>query len=279
MSDQIPPPRASSAATSEALFRAVLLSFLLLFMAMVFALIIADLRYGGPRHWVRAFTTDREETLFAIRLSLTTSVVALIASIIVGLPSAYVLSRFRLPFATVIDTVIDLPIVVPPPVIGLSLLILFSRSGLDRWLEDHLGYGLVYQPWGIPLAQFMVAAAFGTRALKAAFDSINPRLEHVARSLGCSAWQAFWRVSLPLARNGLIAAAIMTWARAIAEFGPILFFSQATRMRTEVLPIAMFLKWSSGDIEGGVVLALLMIGIAAVTLVTFKKLGGKGYLW
>jgi len=279
MSDPTPRPRTSSAAASEVLFRAVLLSFLMLFMAMVFALIIADMLYAGPQHWVKAFTTDREETLFAIRLSLTTSAIALIASIIVGLPCAYVLSRFRLPFATLIDTVIDLPIVLPPPVIGLSLLILFSRSGLDRWLEDHIGYGLVYQPWGIPLAQFMVAAAFCTRALKAAFDSINPRLEHVARSLGCSPWQAFWRVALPLARNGLIAGAIMTWARAIAEFGPILFFSQAIRMRTEVLPIAMFLRWSSGDIEGGVVLALLMVVIATGTLVTFKKLGGKGYLW
>jgi len=279
MSEAIPQPRVSSAATSEAIFRAVLLSFLLLFMAMVFSLIIADLRYAGPAHWAKAFTTDRREVLFAVRLSLTTSTVALVASFIVGLPSAYALSRFRLPFGTVIDTVIDLPIVVPPPVIGLSLLIFFSRSGLDRWLEDHLGHGLMYQPWGIPLAQFMVASAFCIRALKAAFDSINPRLEHVARTLGCSPWQAFWRVSLPLARNGLIAGAIMTWARAIAEFGPILFFCQAMRMRTEVLPIAMFLRWSSGDIEGGVVLALLMVLIAAATLVTFKKLGGKGYLW
>jgi len=281
MTETLREVRSSPAARRDVLFRACLTAFLMLFVGMVLTLLIADLMYPKAVHWRQAFTTGRPEVWFAIRLSLVTSTVTLIASVIVALPSAYVLSRFRLPGATLIDTIIDLPIVIPPPVIGLSLLVAFGPKGfgIDNFLEGRLGFGMMYEAWGIPLAQFMVAAGFCIRALKAAFDSINPRLEHVARSLGCSAWQAFWRVSLPLARNGLIAAAIMTWARAIAEFGPILFFSQATRMRTEVLPIAMFLKWSSGDIEGGVVLALLMIGIAAVTLVTFKKLGGKGYLW
>ncbi len=269
----------SSAATGDFLFRAIVLSFLMLFMAMVLILIAVDVRYVEARDWVEALTTGRAEVWFAVKLSLVTSTIALVAALIVGLPSAYALSRFRIPFASVVDTVIDLPIVIPPPVIGLSLLVVFGRTGLDRWLEDHLGFGMMYQAWGIPLAQFMVAAAFCIRAIKAAFDSINPRLEHVARTLGCSPWQAFIRVSLPLARNGLIAGAIMTWARAIAEFGPILFFCGATPMKTEVLPISMFLNMSVGSLERAMVLAILMIIIATATLVTFKKLGGKGYLW
>jgi molybdate transport system permease protein len=274
-------PRSSVAARHEVLFRALLLSFLMLFVAMVFTLLIADVLYPKAGDWLSAFTKGRREVWFAVRLSLITSTIALVASFLVGLPSAYALSRFRLPLATVIDTVIDLPIVIPPPVIGLSLLVAFGPKGfgLDGLLEKHLGFGMMYQAWGIPLAQFMVAAAFCIRALKAAFDSINPRLEHVARSLGCSPWQAFVRVSLPLARNGLIAGAVMTWARAISEFGPILFFCGATPMKTEVLPISMFLNYSAGNIERAVVLALLMVAIAATTLVTFKKLGGKGYLW
>jgi len=271
--------RSSGAARKDVLFRAFLLSFLMLFMACVLTLVIADIRYVGARDWVSAFTTGRHEVWFAVRLSLVTSTVALVAAFIVGLPSAYALSRFRLPFATVIDTIIDLPIVIPPPVVGLSLLVVFAKTGLDRWLERTFGHGIMYQPWSIPLAQFMVAAAFCIRALKAAFDSINPRLEHVARTLGCSSWQAFVRVSLPLARTGLIAGAVMTWARAIAEFGPILFFSGATPMKTEVLPISMFLNFSAGNIERAVLLAVLMLAIATATLITFKKLGGKGYLW
>lgn len=270
---------ASSAGARDVLFRAVVLSFLMLFMAMVLTLIAVDVRYVEASDWVEALTTGRTQVWFAVKLSLVTSTIALAAALLVGLPSAYALSRFRIPFASVVDTVIDLPIVIPPPVVGLSLLVLFGRTGLDRWLEDHVGFGLMYQAWGIPLAQFMVAAAFCIRSLKAAFDSINPRLEHVARTLGCSSWQAFIRVSLPLARNGLLAGAIMTWARAIAEFGPILFFCGATPMKTEVLPISMFLNFSAGSIERAMVLAILMITIAAATLITFKKLGGKGYLW
>lgn len=270
---------ASSAGARDVLFRAVVLSFLMLFMAMVLTLIAVDVRYVEASDWVEALTTGRTQVWFAVQLSLVTSTIALAAALLVGLPSAYALSRFRIPFASVVDTVIDLPIVIPPPVVGLSLLVLFGRTGLDRWLEDHVGFGLMYQAWGIPLAQFMVAAAFCIRSLKAAFDSINPRLEHVARTLGCSSWQAFIRVSLPLARNGLLAGAIMTWARAIAEFGPILFFCGATPMKTEVLPISMFLNFSAGSIERAMVLAILMITIAAATLITFKKLGGKGYLW
>jgi molybdate transport system permease protein len=266
-------------APGEVLFRALLLSFLMLFMAAVLTLIVVDVRYVGWKDWVEAFTTGRREVWFAIRLSLLTSTVTLVAAFIVGLPSAYALSRFRLPFGTLIDTIVDLPIVIPPPVVGLSLLAVFGMTGFDRWLERTFGYGVIYQPWSIPVAQFMVASAFGIRALKAAFDSINPRLEHVARTLGCSPWQTFVRVSLPLARNGLIAGAVMTWARAIAEFGPILFFSGATPMKTEVLPISMFLSFSAGNIDRSLVLAVLMLVIATATLVTFKKLGGKGYLW
>lgn len=273
--------RARGAGLKEVLFRAFLLSFLMVFMAMVLTLIIADMRYAGPQHWVEAFTEGRSEVWFAVKLSLITSTITLVAALIIGIPSAYALSRFKLPFATFIDTVIDLPIIIPPPVIGLSLLVVFGPKGmnLNAFMENTLGRGLMYDPWGIPLAQFMVAAAFCIRALKAAFDSINPRLEHVARTLGCSPLQAFWRVALPLARNGLIAGAIMTWARAISEFGPILFFCGATPNRTEVMPISMFLNYSAGNIERGVVLALLMVALAAATLITFKKLGGKGYLW
>jgi len=279
MSQSVPEPKPSSAARGEALFHAAFLSALLLFVATVVALILTSARYVGLGHWVDAMTRGRAEVWFALRLSLITSSVTLVAAVIVGLPSAYALSRIKLPCATFFDTVLDLPIVLPPPVIGLCLLIVFGRTGLDRWLEAHFGHGLMYQPWGIPLAQFFVAAAFGIRALKAAFDSINPRLEHVARSLGCSPWQTFWRVSFPLARNGLIAGAIMTWARAVSEFGPILFFCGATPRKTEVLPISMFLNFSSGNIERAMILALLMVVMGSATLVTFKKLGGKGYLW
>lgn len=277
----VPSPSHSSSTVREILFRTFMLSFLMLFLSLVLMLLIADISYPQFVHWAEALTSGRSQVWFAIRLSVITSAVALVASLIIGLPSAYALSRFSLPFATVIDTLIDLPIVLPPPVIGLSLLAAFGPKGfgIDAALERHLGFGMMYQAWGIPLAQFMISAAFCIRALKAAFDSINPRLEHVARSLGCSSWQTFWRISLPLARNGLIAGAVMTWTRAISEFGPILFFCGATPGKTDILPVSMFLEFSAGRVERAIILAIIMLAIGTVTLISFKKLGGKGYLW
>jgi molybdate transport system permease protein len=185
-------------------------------------------------------------------------------------------------------------------VIGLSLLIFFSTGAgqwLDhltpRWFVASLNWALSAmlgrpieddQAWtfttrGIMVAQFFVACSFGVRAVKAAFDTIGRRHEDVARTLGCTRRQAFFRVVVPMARTGIVAGAVMTWARAIAEFGPVLFFCGATRWKTEVLPIAMFLRYSANEIEKAVVLLLIMLMISTVTLLTFKKLGGRGYLW
>ena len=229
----------------------------------------------------------------------TTNMTALL-SLVIGVPAAYVLSRYRLPGSAIIDTILDLPIVLPPPVIGLSLLILFSTSpgrvleGLTpEWIVDPVnklftfvlgqeisdGTRWSYTTRGIVLAQFFVACSFGVRAMKAAFDTIGTRHEDVARTLGCTRSQAFFRVVLPMARTGLIAGTIMTWARAMAEFGPILFFCGVTQGKTNNMPVQMFRHYSIGDIEKAAVLVLIMLAISAVTLITFKKLGGRGYLW
>jgi molybdate transport system permease protein len=228
------------------------------------------------------------------------SAVTALLSMVVAIPSAYALSRFRAFRSSVIDTLLDLPIVVPPPVIGLSLLIFFNTDAghvvdhltpqwlvvsVNRVLSLLLGQPIeddktwVFSTRGIVLAQFCVACSFGVRAVKAAFDTIGTRHEEVARTLGCTRWQAFRRVVLPMAKTGIVAGLVMTWARAVAEFGPVLFFVGATPWKTEVMPIAMFLRWSKGRIEEAVVLVLIMWLISTVTLLTFKRLGGKGYLW
>jgi molybdate transport system permease protein len=212
------------------------------------------------------------------------------------------LARLKLSFTTVADTIVDLPIVVPPPVIGMSLLMFFQTPagvalnrltpawlvhGLNGFLSLVLGHPItesgtltwVYTTRGIVMAQFFVACAFGLRAMKATFDTIGTRHEDVARTLGCTRTQAFVKVVLPMAASGLVAGGVMTWARAIAEFGPVLFFCGSTRWKTEVMPISMFLLYSSGEIEKAVALVIIMITISALTLLAFKKLGGKGYLW
>ena len=123
------------------------------------------------------------------------------------------------------------------------------------------------------LAQFAVAAAFAVRTMRVTFDQISPRQEQVALTLGCSRSQAFWRVLLPQARRGVITAATLAWARALGEFGPILVFSGATRMRTEVLPTTVFLELSVGNLEAAVAVSLLMVAAAVIVLLIVRLYG------
>ena len=277
-----------------------LLSVLLVLFANVWFLLANEQGEGGWRVFVRALRDP--EVHFAIRLSMTTAGITMLLSMFFAIPAAYVLSRYEFFAKGLVDTLIDLPIVIPPPVIGMSLLLVFSRyvpvgpflnsvspawfvTASNQFLTLMTGHEIAdTAKWalstrGIILAQFFVACSFGVRAMKSTFDTLGRRHEDVARTLGCTRRQAFFRVVLPMAAGGILAGAVMTWARAIAEFGPILFFCGSTRMKTEVMPVAMFLLNSEGDIERSVALVIIMILISALTLLTFKKLGGKGYLW
>ena len=125
----------------------------------------------------------------------------------------------------------------------------------------------------VMLAQFMVACAFAIRTMRVTFDQIHPRQEQVALTLGCSRSQAFWIVVFPQARRGLLTAATIAWARALGEFGPILIFSGATRMKTEVLPTTIFLELTVGNIEAAVAVSLLMVLMAVIVLVIVRIYG------
>jgi molybdate transport system permease protein len=165
------------------------------------------------------------------------------------------------------DAILDVPIVLPPLVIGLSLLILFQTPvGLAIQRIVPVTYALP----SVILAQFAVACAFSVRTMLVTFDQINPRREQVALTLGCTRGQAFWLVALPEARRGILTAATLAWARALGEFGPILVFSGATRLRTEVLPTSVFLELSVGKIEAAVAVSLVMI-IAALAVLTIAR--------
>ena len=179
-----------------------------------------------------------------------------IVSLYVAVPLGYLLSRFQFRLKGLVDVVLDIPIVLPPLVIGLSFLILF-QTPIGRLMEKVVP--VTYAVPGVILAQFSVACAFAVRTMRVAFDQLNPRAEQVAMTLGCSRFQAFWRVTLPEVRRGMLTAGTLAWARALGEFGPILVFSGATRMRTEVLPTSVFLELSVGNIEAAVGVSMLMV--------------------
>lgn len=238
------------------------------YVLLLGAMLAADLAYTSPTHLWRALQSP--EIRYAIRLSLLSCTLTTLLSLWVAVPIGYLLSRVRFPGKGLVDALLDIPIVLPPLVIGLSLLILFQTPP-GRAVERLLPF--TYAVPGVVLAQFMVAAAFAVRTLRATFDQISPRHEQVALTLGCNRSQAFWRVVLPEARRGLLTAATLAWARSLGEFGPILVFSGATRFRTEVLSTTVFLELSVGNLEAAVAVSLLMVAAAVAVLLLIRSHG------
>ncbi|OYP36455.1 molybdenum ABC transporter permease [Rhodopirellula sp. MGV] len=244
------------------------------FITLIVLLLVADLRFTSLSDFHAALV--KPEIQAAMRLTIASCTVAAILSLWVAVPLGYLLSRYRFPLRWLIDTIVDIPIVLPPLVLGLSLLILFHQKIGDWQLESFLGdlgFSVTYRWPAVVLAQFSVACAFAVRTMRVTFDQIDPRTEDVARTLGCTRGQAFMNVTLPQARRGMIAATTIAWARSLGEFGPILVFAGATRMRTEVLSTTVFLELSVGELDSAVAVSLLMVAMAIVVLLILRLLG------
>jgi len=241
-------------------------------MAALYALLIvvmlgADASFTTPGELWRAL--EKPAIRHAIRLSLWSTTLSALLSIWIAVPAAYLLARHRFRGRALLDALFDLPIVLPPMVVGLSLLILF-QTPLGRAVEGVVP--VTYRVPSVVLAQFVVACAFALRTMRVCFDQLDPRCEEIALTLGCDQKRAFWHVALPGARRGVLGAFLLAWARAFGEFGPVLVFSGATRMRTEVLPSTVFLELSIGEIEAAVAVSLLMVLVAVVVLLGTRAL-------
>lgn len=247
------------------------------YVLLIAALIAADLIYTAPRHFTAALS--KPEIQYAIWLTLLSCTISALLSVWVATPLGYLLSRFTFRGRWLIDTIIDIPVVLPPLVIGLSLLILFhlpvGGTNLERQVQRLMGLRITYAEPAVVLAQFAVACAFAVQTMRITFDQIDPRPEQVALTLGCRRSQAFFQVTMPQAWRGLIAALTIAWARSLGEFGPILVFAGATRMRTEVLSTTVFLELSVGQLEAAVAVSLLMVAASMIVLGIVRLLGTK----
>ncbi len=334
-STQLPAPRARG---SDWPFVAALAVIGGTYVLLIVASVLADVQYTSLPHLLDALKS--REIRYAIRLSLVSCTLTTALCLWVGVPLGYLMSRYRFPLKGLVDAILDIPIVLPPLVVGLSLLILFqTRPGrmLEGATRHHMGQMVAYLVlplgvgaivWGVVrgmarvrgvafgaalvagvsvavllarsalgarlraaaqyhlatpityavpsviLAQFSVACAFAVRTMRVTFDQISPRREHVARTLGCSRSQAFWMVVLPEAWRGVLTAGTLAWARSLGEFGPILVFSGATRMRTEVLSTTVFLELSVGNLDAAVAVSLLMIACATAVLLLVRTFSG-----
>ena len=171
-----------------------------------------------------------------------------------------------------VDTILELPMIVSPAALGAMLLIFFNNP-LGLWIQDH-GAQFVFTFYGIVLAQFVTICGVSTRLIKAAMDEIPVRYEAVARTLGASPGKAFLTITLPLSKRGIIAASILSWAKALGEFGATITIAGSMAMKTETLPIAIFMRLSSAEIEGTVVLILILVSIGLGGSMSFACLPG-----
>ena len=249
-------------------FLAVLATIGGAYVFLIVSMVLANTFFVTQRGLV-GFRTP--EIQFAIWFSLLTSSISALFSTFVAVPMGYVMSRTSFRGKRLLDAVLDIPIVLPPLVIGLSLLILYQTPP-GRFFQKHF-FEVTYQQVSVVIAQFAVACAFAVRAMKITFDQITPRSEQVAMTLGCTRQQAFFRVVVPEARRGILAAFSIAWARSFGEFGPVLVFSGATRMKTEVLSTTVFLELSVGRIEAAAAVSLFMVVIAMGVLLVLRFLG------
>jgi molybdate transport system permease protein len=268
-------------------FRWLTTGVLVVFTVLVSLLFIADLAFVDRESLLEIVTMPHLRS--ACALSLITSIIATVISVLVAVPAAYALSRYRFRGIIVLDVMVDLLIVMPVLVIGVSLLVFFrvgrelgqSNVFLVHWLGwavGQCGDFFIYSRPGIVLAQFFCSASYAIRTIKAAFDEIDPRTEQVAMTLGCSRAGAFRRVTLPLAKEGILAGTVLAWVRAFGIFGPILIVAGGVRGKTEVLPTSIYLEISIGRLEAALAISLLMVVAAAAVLLALRGIAGKSVL-
>lgn len=252
-----------------------------LYLFFLVAMLVATASYSSPDKLVEAL--GKREIQHSIVLSLITCTVTALLSLLLAVPVGYLLARARFPGKHWLEAALDIPIVLPPMVMGLCLLILF-QTPLGQFFENLVPqfslFGTTFGPlkftytvFGVILAQFTIGAAFAVRTMRHTFDHLSSRPEDVAMTLGCTRAQAAWLVTLPAARRGMFAAASVAWARSLGEFGPILVFAGATRMKTEVLPTTVWLELSVGNLEAAVAVSLLMVLCAMLVLAAVKWVG------
>lgn len=206
----------------------------------------------------------------AITLSVTTTVATTVVSVLSGTPLAYLLARRRFPGWGLLDTLIDLPMVLPPAVAGIALLVTFGRQGLVGQYLLPLGITIPFTPVAVILAQTFVAAPYYVKAAATGFRAIERELEQAAAIDRASPAQIFASVTLPLAAPALLGGAIMTWARALGEFGATIIFAGNFPGRTQTMPLAIYLGF---QVDLGVAVSLAAILLTTSFLVLFLVKG------
>ena len=219
-----------------------------------------------------AATLGMQVVVDALVLSLVTTAVSLVLMVVVGTPLALLLARHRFRGAVLLETVIDLPIVLPPSVAGLALLLVFGRRGLLGGTLELAGIELPFTMVAVIIAQTFVAAPFYIRSARTGFATVDHDLEDAARVDGATERQLFQHVTVPLASTALAAGLVMSWARALGEFGATIMFAGSVQGRTQTLPLVVYGEFQAGNLDTSIAAAAILVLAAVGVLVAVRIL-------
>lgn len=210
------------------------------------------------------------EVAQAIQLSMVTTLVALMVTLLAGTPLAFFLARRSFPGRAVLETLLDLPLVLPPAVAGIALLVTFGRRGLLGASLDAAGIDIAFTQIAVVMAQVFVAAPFYVRSARAAFGAVDRELEQAAAIDGAGPLAVFRHVTLPLTASALFGGAVMTWARALGEFGATILFAGNFPGRTQTMPLAIYLGFEQGDLSAALALAIVLLAVSFAVLLVVR---------
>ncbi len=244
-----------------------------------FALLI----YGGlfislfyffdTKNFFHTLTSNR--VVFSIILSLKAAFLASILALILALPSGYALSRYDYPFKSIIDTILEFPIIVSPAALGAVVLIFFNTP-LGEWIENNTK-SFIFTFYGIVLAQFITVYGIAVRFIKNGFDLIDSEVEQTAHILGASEVYTFFKISIPLAKKAILSSFILSFAKALGEFGATITVAGTMAYKTETLPVSIYMHLEVADIKTTVALIIILVLIGILSLFLARVLNNASF--
>jgi molybdate transport system permease protein len=216
------------------------------------------------------------EIFSAVRLSVQVAVLATALNAVLGIPLAYLLAKRRFWGRSVLDVVVTLPLILPPTVTGYYLIVVLGRRGwLGAPLYAWTGWTVAFTWYAAAIAATVMALPLLVRTARAAIESVDPDLEKAAFTLGYSEWRTALRVTLPLARNGILAGLVLAFARALGEFGATLMLAGNIPGKTATVPLAIYTAVQTGETGQALTLVLVLTGLSCVVLVLSGRLGAR----
>jgi molybdate transport system permease protein len=214
----------------------------------------------------------------ALALSLVTTAISLALTVVIGTPLALVLARRTFRGSNLLETVVDLPIVLPPSVAGLALLLVLGRRGLLGDELHFLGIDIAFTTLAVILAQTFVSAPFFIRSARTGFASVDHDLEDAARVDGATERQLFRSITVPLASAALAAGLVMSWARSLGEFGATIMFAGNVAGKTQTLPLVVYGEFQGGDLDVAIAAAAILVVAAFGVLIAVRILNANRVL-